>query len=51
MVPKNPNDMLYTDEEHIKEMLGTQELLREEMKEKEFYKEQYKMVIMQLAES
>lgn len=41
MVPKIPNDMIYTDEEHIKEMLGTQELLREEMKEKEFYKEQY----------
>ena len=31
----------YTDEEHIKEMLGTQNLLREEMKEKEFFKEKY----------
>ena len=28
------------DDEHIKEMLGTQNLLREEMKEKEFFKEQ-----------
>ena len=33
----NPDN---TDEEHIKEMLGTQNLLREEMKEKEFFKEQ-----------
>ena len=31
----------YTDEDHIKEMLGTQSLLREEMKEKEFFKERY----------
>ena len=29
-----------TDSEHIKEMLGTQALLREEMKEKEFFREQ-----------
>ena len=30
-----------TDEEHIKEMLGTQSLLREEMKQKDLYREQY----------
>ena len=28
------------DQEHIKEMLGTQNLLREEMQQKEFFKEQ-----------
>jgi hypothetical protein len=33
----NPDN---TDEEHIKEMLGTQNLLREEMGEKQFYKDQ-----------
>lgn len=27
-----------SDSEHMKEMLGTQNLLREEMKEKEFFK-------------
>ena len=31
-------------------MLGTQALLREEMKEKEFYKDQYKMFVQQNAE-
>lgn len=28
-----------TDEEHMKEILGAQSLLREEMKEKELFKE------------
>ena len=36
------------DEEHIKEMLGTQNLLREEMKEKEFFKEQAQTSMSQL---
>ena len=35
----------YTDEEHIKEMLGTQNLLREEMKEKEFFKDKYQRLM------
>ena len=43
----NPDN---TDEEHIKEMLGTQNLLREEMKEKEFFKEQAQTTIQQLLE-
>ena len=41
----NPDN---TDEEHIKEMLGTQNLLREEMKEKEFFKEQAQTTLEQL---
>ena len=38
------------DEEHIKEMLGTQNLLREEMKEKEFFKDQAQTSMSQLLE-
>ena len=48
MVPKIPNDMIYTDEEHIKEMLGTQNLLREEMREKEFFKQKAQTVMEQM---
>lgn len=33
-------ELLTKDDAHIKEMLETQNVLREEMKEKEFYKEQ-----------
>ena len=33
-------ELLTKDDAHIKEMLETQNILREEMKEKEFYKEQ-----------
>ena len=39
-----------TDEEHIKEMLGTQNLLREEMKQKDLYREQYQNTMKQLIE-
>ena len=37
---KMNEDGAQTDEEHLKEMMGAQNLLREEMKEKEFFKEQ-----------
>ena len=36
------------DDEHIKEMLGTQNLLREEMQQKEFFKEQAQTYMAQL---
>lgn len=36
------------DDEHIKEMLATQNLLREEMKEKEFFREQAQTSMQQL---
>lgn len=36
------NETSANDSEHVKEMLGTQNLLREEMKEKEFFKNQAK---------
>lgn len=36
------------DDEHIKEMLQTQNLLREEMKEKEFFRDQAQTVMQQL---
>ena len=39
-----------TDEEHINEMLGTQSLLREEMKQKDLYREQYQTTMKQLVE-
>lgn len=39
------NENPISDSEHMKEMLGTQNLLREEMKEKEFFKKQAKDAI------
>lgn len=44
-ISQNPLD---TDNEHIKEMLGTQNLLREEMEQKEFFKEQAQNTFKQL---
>ena len=38
------------DEEHLKEMMGAQTLLREEMKEKELYKEQVQNLTQKLTQ-
>lgn len=40
----------HKDDEHIKEMLATQNLLREEMKEKEFFKNQAQTYMNQFLE-
>lgn len=42
-------DNPYNESEHMKEMLGTQNLLREEMKEKDFFKSQAKEAFEKLA--
>ena len=41
-------DNPYNESEHMKEMLGTQNLLREEMKEKDFFKNQAKEAFEQV---
>ena len=43
-------DGLQTDEEHLKEMMGAQTLLREEMKEKELFKEQVQNLTQKLVD-